>query len=192
MTDRLQLLPNPPFWARLSVTTGNMIQLVGLVVSAALLYTAGHTDVADSLRIMLMILAWIVIYICGHSIGHYVVGRLVGIGFRGYGIRGTNRPESYPPGIRQLMTIIPFFTVMTEKSRMAKASPMARALMFAAGETSTTVCSIGVGWYAWHSHIPGGDILFIVSIVWCAVAMVITTVFAKGDYAKALRALASG
>jgi hypothetical protein len=191
MSGTPQLPPNPPLWARLSVTTGNVIQLAGLLLGAAMLYFAGHTSAADSVRIVLMILAWAVIYICCHSFGHYVIGRLVGIRFRGYGIRGTDHPESYPAGMRQVMSAIPFFTAMTEKPSMAKASPIAKALMFAAGETSTTVCCVAAGWYAWHKEIPGGGILFIVSIVFCALAIV-TAFFPKGDYAKALRALRNG
>lgn len=133
MNNYPQLPPRPPFWIRLSVTAGNITQAVGLLVGAALLYVAAHTDAADIIRIVLVILAWFVIYICAHSLGHYVIGCIIGIRFRGYGVRGTDRPESYGPGIRQMMSVLPTFTVMTEKSSMAKASPVAKALMFAAG-----------------------------------------------------------
>src|SRR4030088_2423433 len=115
MSNTSQVPLRPPFWIRLSVTAGNTIQVAGLLASAALLYIAAHTDLADLIRIVLMILAWIVIYICAHSPGHYVIGRIVGIRFRGYGIRGTDPPESYGPGLRQLMSVFPMFTVMTEK-----------------------------------------------------------------------------
>jgi hypothetical protein len=173
------------------VNAGNTIQVAGLLVSAALLYVAAYTNLADIIRIVLMILAWIVIYICAHSPGHYVIGRIVGIRFRGYGIRGTDRPESYGPGLRQLMSVFPMFTVMTEKSSMAKASPVAQALMFAAGETSTTLFGVAAAWYALSTGIPGSGILLIVAIVWVALATVLTAISPKGDYAKALRALRS-
>jgi hypothetical protein len=64
----------------------------------------------------------------------------VGIRFDGYGLRGTDHPENYPPVIRQVMSIMPFFVALTDKTSMSRAAGAAKALMFAAGETSTTVC----------------------------------------------------
>jgi len=192
MTANTSAQSRPPFWARLSVTAGNLLQLAGLVLGAILLYVAAHMEAASIVRTIIMILGWLVIYVCCHSLGHWVVGRLVGIRFRGYGIRGTDHPENYPPGLRQLMTITPFFTVMTEKSSMEKASPLAKALMFSAGETSSTVFAILAAWYAWHENIPGGGVLFIFSIIWSLAATITTALFPKGDYAKAIRALRTG
>ena len=188
MNTKVQATPNPPFWRRLSVTTANTIQVFGLVAGVVLLYIDGHTSTATIVRVLLMIVGWMLVYICCHSLGHYVVGRLVGIRFRGYGLRGTDHPEAYPPGLRQMMSVIPFFTVMTEKSSMAKASPTAKALMFAAGEVSSIVCSFAAGWFAWHEAIPGGSVLFVISIIFVFVASV-TAFFPKGDFLKALNAL---
>src|SRR5260221_13348233 len=105
----------PPFWFRMSVTVGNVVQLVGLLVGAGLIYWAAHAALPGVVLVVLMLLAWIVVYVCCHSLGHYVVGRLVGIRFKGYGLRGTDHPENYGPGMRQLMIATPFFTVMTDK-----------------------------------------------------------------------------
>ncbi|MHB8627185.1 MAG: hypothetical protein ACYDBJ_05290 [Aggregatilineales bacterium] len=189
MASTSQAVPRPPLWIRLSIVQGNLLQMAGLLIGVILLYLAAH-GAASLIAIILMIVSWAVIYFCCHAFGHWLVGRLVGIRFRGYGIRGTDHPENYPPGMmRQLMSVLPFFTVMTEKNSMTKASPTAQALMFAAGETATTVCGIAVGWYAWHKNIPGGGILLIISIVWSLAATVSTTLAPKGDYAKALHAL---
>jgi hypothetical protein len=78
---------------------------------------------------------------------------------------------------------------MTDKTSMDKASPLAQALMFSAGETATTVCGTAAGWYAWHKAIPGGGVLLVVAIVWGLVSTISTAQFPKGDYAKAIRAL---
>src|SRR5437870_2377922 len=78
----------PPFWFRMSVTVGNVVQIVGLLVGPALIYWAAHAHFNGVVRVVLMLLAWIVVYICCHSLGHYVVGRALGIRFKGYGLRG--------------------------------------------------------------------------------------------------------
>jgi hypothetical protein len=188
MHGKVQLPTYPPFWRRLQISIGNTIQLTGILFGLALLYVDGHTNSAVIVRVVLMIMAWMVIYICCHAFGHYVVGRLVGIRFRGYGLRGTDHPEAYPPRLRQVMNMMPFFTALTEKSSMAQASPTAKALMFAAGETSTLVFCLASGWFAWHENIPGSRILFIGSIL-VALMGAMSAFFPKGDYAKALNAL---
>jgi len=173
----------------MSVTVGNVVQLVGLLVGAGLIYWAAHAPYRRLVLVVLMLLAWIVVYICCHSLGHYVVGRLLGIRFKGYGLRGTDHPENYPPGMRQLMAVTPFFTVMTDKDSMAKATPLAKALMFAAGETATTVCSLAVALYAQRHDLPGAGVLLVFSIIFAVFATITTAMFPKGDYAKAIRAL---
>ncbi len=182
-------IPRPPFWFRLSIINGNLLQLAGLLIGALFLYVAAHAVSSALIQVILMIVGWLVIYLCCHAFGHWVIGKLVGIRFKGYGIRGTDHPENYPFGMRHLMQIIPFFTVMTEKDSMVQASATAKALMFAAGETSTSLFEIAAGWYAWHANLPGGGILFIVSIVWAVAATFATAAAPKGDYAKAIKVL---
>ena len=181
----------PGFWARMSIGSGNLVQLVGLMLGTSLLYAAANLQDVDAIRVALMLAGFLVIYDCCHAIAHWAVGRVVGIRFRGYGLRGTDHPETYPPGIRHLMGAMPFFTAMTQKDSMREASPMSRALMFA-GETATTIFSLLAAFYAWQSGIPGGNVLFWVTMVWNVAATVTTTVTPRGDYAKALRALRAG
>jgi hypothetical protein len=181
--------PKPGLWTRMSVSKGNLVQLAGLVLGALLMVIAANFRAAEVVRVVLMLVGFLIIYDCCHAISHWAIGRLVGIRFRGYGVRGTDHPEAYPPGIRQLMSTMPFFTAMTQKESISTASPTAKALMFAAGETGTTVISLLAALYAWQSGIPGGGILFWVMVVWNVVATVATTVTPKGDYAKAIRAL---
>ena len=181
--------PKPGLWTRMSVSKGNLVQLAGLVLGALLMVIAANFRAAEVVRVVLMLVGFLIIYDCCHAISHWAIGRLVGIRFRGYGVRGTDHPEAYPPGIRQLMSTMPSFTAMTQKESISTASPTAKALMFAAGETGTTVISLLAALYAWQSGIPGGGILFWVMVVWNVVATVATTVTPKGDYAKAIRAL---
>jgi hypothetical protein len=183
------LPPRPPFWFRLPVAAGNLAQLAGLILGTGILYAAAHLQAPDIVRVLLMLVGWFAIYVCCHAIAHWAVGRLVGIEFQGYGLRGTDHPENYPPGLRQAMSAMPTFTVMTKKASMQQARPLAKALMFSAGESSTAVCSILAGYYAWRSGTPGGQILFWVMVGFNLFSTVVTALVPRGDYAKAWRAL---
>jgi hypothetical protein len=179
----------PPLWLRLTVPAGNAAQVAGLAVGVALLALDAHLRAPGAARVALMLIAWLAIYICCHASAHYAVGRLLGIRYRAYGLRGTDHPDAYPPGLRQLMSVLPCFTAMTERDSLRRARPWARALMFAAGETSTAVCSILAALYAALSGIPGGGVLLVVMVIFNALSAVATSITPRGDYAKAWRAL---
>lgn len=179
----------PPFWFRLSVRAGNALQLIGQVLGWALLYIGGRFVVSASVQVVLMLVGWLIIYITSHALGHYLVGHLMGIRFRGYGVRGSDHPQDYPPVLRQLMSALPTFTVMTEKSSMAAARPLAKALMFGAGESFTAIFSILAGYYAWREGIAGGFALFVFMVIFNLISTVVTGIVPRGDYAKARRAL---
>jgi len=181
--------PRPPFWLRLPIVTANLIQLVGLIAGAVILYIDAHLQSSDVVRVILMLIGWFAIYICCHAIAHWLIGRLVGIEFQGYGLRGTDHPENYSGVMRSIMNALPTFTVMTKKASMQQARPVAKALMFAAGETSTAICSIFAGWYAWQAGIPGGLVLFVVMVIFNLMSTVVTATIPRGDYNKAWRAL---
>lgn len=185
------LPPRPPFWARMSIPAGNLLQVAGLVLGVGILYADGGIAAGAGIRILLMLVGWLLIYICCHALAHWLVGRLVGIEFRGYGLRGTDHPENYPPGLRQLMSLLPTFTVLTRKESMLQAKPVAKALMFSAGESSTAICSTVAAWYAWNLGIPGGEILFWFVLIFNLFSTIVTAIVPRGDYAKAWRALHS-
>lgn len=179
----------PALWLKMSVRTGNLAQLGGIAAGSTLLATAAHLHTIGGPRIVAMLLGYLLIYNCSHAIGHYAVGRLVGIRFRGYGIRGTDHPENYPPGLRQLMSVLPFFTAMTVKESLRAAGPWAKAAMFSAGETATTTASLLAALYAWQSGMPGGWTLFAVTVIWDIMATITTAIYPRGDYTKARNAL---
>ncbi len=181
--------PRPPFWFKMSIWTANLLQLAGLAGGSLILYLDARLQSAAIVRFILMWLGWFLIYICCHASAHWLVGRLVGIEFQGYGMRGTDHPENYSGLMRKLMSALPTFTVMTKKASMKQARPWAKALMFAAGESSTAICSILAGWYAWRQGIPGGLVLFWVMVVFNLLSTVATARFPRGDYHKAWRAL---
>ena len=180
---------SPPLWTTIPVGIGNGLQLSALVIAIGLIFLAGHVRAAWSIRLALVVGGWLIVYHCSHAIAHWAVGRVMRIEFRAYGIRGTDHPESYPPGVRQLMSVLPFWVAVTRRGSLARATPMQRAAMFAAGETSTTVASLGAALFAKLNHAPGASGLLIFTAVWVAATTVITALIPKGDYARAIAAL---
>ena len=189
MTATKPVTPRPPLRMKLSIARGNLIQTAGLAAGAALLALAAAMTGHSPVRLAAALAGFLAVYDCSHAIGHYLAGRAVGIRFRFYGIRGTDHPEDYPPGFRQLMSAVPFWSVVTDKDSMRAAAPWKKALMFAAGETSTAICSIAAAYAAMATGVSGGRILFLATVVWNAVSTVVVARTPKGDYAKALHAL---
>ena len=181
--------PMPKLWIKFSVRTGTLIQLAVTAAGCVLLGLAANLTIPHGAKVALMIVGWLAIYLNTHAIGHVAVGQAVGIRFRAYGVRGTDHPENYPPGVRQIMSVLPMWSALTRKDSMRSAGRGAKAAMFAAGETATTIASIAAGAYADSAGIPGGRLLLIVSIVWAVAASITVSIVPKGDYAKALRAL---
>jgi len=182
----------PPLWLQVSVRAGVAAQLVTTGVGALLLAIAsGYLGADLALRQASLVIGILLIYLNTHAIGHYVVGRALGIGFRGFGLRGTDHPENYPPLVRQLMSLLPMWVALTEPASRRAAGKRARAAMYAAGETSTSICSIAAATATVLAGAPWAVPLLAVAIAWNAAATVVVSVIPKGDYAKALRALRS-
>ncbi len=177
----------PRLWVKFSVRAGSAIQLAVVAAGAAALVVAHSAHGAAAIG--LMAVGYLGIYLCSHAIAHVAVGRLAGIRFRAYGVRGTDHPENYPPVVRQVMSALPMWSALTEKSSMASASGPAKAAMFSAGEASTSVFSIGAAAYAAHTALPGGHALLVSTILWTIASTITVAIVPKGDYAKALRAI---
>ncbi len=181
--------PRRSFKRRYTVARGNAIQATGMLGGAGLLGAAASLTGPGVARTGLMLAGFIAVYLNCHSIAHYAAGRLVGLRFRGYGVRGTDHPEVYPPGIRRLMEATPFYVALSTRASREQAGRVARAVYFAAGETSTAVCSIAFAAAATAAGIPGGKLLLMAMIGFNAVSTVVTARTPSGDYAKAIRAL---
>lgn len=183
------LPPRPPFWFRLNVVSGNLLQVAGLISGAGLIGAASSESSATALRVLLLLTGWLIVYLSCHAVGHWLIGRLVGIRFRGYGVRGTDQPFAYPPPMRPVMRRLPLLTILTDKASLARVSPIRQALMFAAGELSSTLISVAAAVYAWRQAIPGSGLLLIAVLVWSAAALLASVLTPRGDFAKARRAL---
>ena len=176
-------------FARLSIAAGNALQIAG--IAAACLALAGARSAhSKTAAISAMIAAWALAYFFCHGIAHWAVGRLLGIRFAFYTIGGTGNPEGYPAGLRWVFEHLPFFGVQTEKTSMQKASPMAKAIMWSAGVTSSAVVpTLGV-LCAWRSGVPGSKLFLIFAVIWAIATLASNWTSRTGDYSKARRALA--
>jgi hypothetical protein len=180
----------PRLWLRTSIIVGNILQLAITTLSLALLLVSAWVGGGQpALAVALMAAGWLGVFVSTHANAHWLVGRLVGIGFVGFGIRGTEKPDIYPVGIRQIMSAIPFFTAITDRPSLREATPRGRALMFAAGVTSTSISTILFAVVAQALAVPGSHDLLLVSVLAALVATVLTARDPRGDYAKAWQAV---
>ena len=108
ITQTATTSPKRSFRRRYTVAQGTAYQVWGLISGSALLALATQLKTGAGAT-ALMIVGFVTVYLNCHALAHYLAGRAVGLRFRGYGVRGTDHPEVYPPGIRQLMQAAPFY-----------------------------------------------------------------------------------
>src|SRR6266849_5824426 len=99
--NELNRTPNRKILGRLSILTGNALQIIG-IAAACLALAAARAAPSKAAAIAAMIAAWVLLYFFCHGIAHWVVGRLLGIRFSFYTLGGTGNPEGYPAGLRWL------------------------------------------------------------------------------------------
>jgi hypothetical protein len=139
--------------------------------------------------VLAMIASWVLLYFCCHATAHWLVGRILGIRFAFYTVGGTSNPEGWPAGLRWVFEHLPFFGVQTEKASMEKASPLAKAIMWSAGVTSSAVFpTLGALW-AWRSSVAWSKLFFVFALFWAAGTLASNWTSPTGDYSKARHAL---
>jgi hypothetical protein len=182
--------PQRKIFSRISIVAGNTVQIAGIAAACAALALArsAHSKPA---AIIAMLAAWTLLYFFCHGIAHWAVGRLLGIRFAFYTVGGTGNPEGYPAGMRWLFEHLPFFGVQTEKASMQKASPMAKAVMWSAGVTSSAIIPTLSAVCAWRASVPGSKLFLIFAVFWAIGTLASNWRSRTGDYSKARRALGS-
>jgi hypothetical protein len=179
------VVPTRKVFGRVSILAGNALQLTG-IAAAYLALAAARSAHTKAAAIVAMVSAWVLL--C-HGIAHWAVGRLLGVRFAFYTIGGTGNPEAYPAGLRWAFEHLPFFGVQTDKASMQKAGPMAKAIMWSAGVTSSAlVPTLGVI-CAWRSGVPGSKLFLIFAVIWAIATLASNWTSRTGDYSKARRAL---
>ena len=175
-------------FGRLSIVTGNSVQIAGLA-AAYLFLAAARSAPSVLVAVFAMLGGWVLLYFSCHAIAHWLVGRLLGIRFAFYTVGGTQNPQGWPTGLRWLFEHLPFFGVQTEKASMQKASPIARAMMWSAGVTSSAVVPTLGAFWSWRSGVPASKLFFLFALFWAAGTLASNWTSRTGDYSKARRAL---
>jgi hypothetical protein len=170
-----------------SLFMGNVIQFAGIVLGSFLLWISIQPG-GMGVRISAMIGGYLLIYFNSHSLMHYLIGKLTGINFKHYSIGGSSHASNYPPGVRIIFELLPFFSVHTDPSSMKKAHRNAKGLMFAAGITGTVVFCTVASYLAYRADVPGGSALLIFNIIW-QLSSIIAEMQSSGDLGKALKAI---
>ncbi|MBI3477608.1 MAG: hypothetical protein HY010_17895 [Acidobacteria bacterium] len=182
--------PKRNVFGRLSVPAGNILQIAGIVAAGGAL-AAARSASSKPLAIAGMTSAWILLYFFCHGIAHWFVGRLVGIRFAFYTVGGTGNPEAYPGVLRWVFERLPFFGVQTEKVSMQAASPMAKAIMWSAGVTSSALVPTLGAVCAWRARVPASKPFLIFAVIWALATLASNWTSRTGDFSKARRALGS-
>jgi hypothetical protein len=182
------MAPRRNIFGRLSIALGNAVQIVGIAAALVALAAARSTH-STKAAVVALVLGWTLLYFCCHAIAHWLVGRVVGIRFAFYTIGGTGNPEGWPAGLRGLFEHLPFFGVQTDKISMEIASPMTKAMMWAAGVTSSAVVPTLAAFWAWRSGVPWSKLFFLFALIWAAATLASNWTSPTGDYSKARRAL---
>ena len=174
-------------WFMLSIPLGNLIQLGGLLSGIGLIARAARARVPWGTSMLLA--GWLVIYFCNHAIGHWAVGRLVGIRFLGYGVHGTTAPGWYPPEMRWVFGRVPLLSAWTDPASRRAAHPLARMLMYLGGPLFTGLTSLGIPLYGRASRIPRARALLIGAALWLIPGSVVECIRPGGDVRRAWREL---
>ena len=182
--------PRRKIFGRVSIISGNTVQIAGLAAACAALALAKSTP-SKPAAIIAMIAAWLLLYFFCHGIAHWAVGRILGIRFAFYTVGGTEHPEGYPTGLRWVFEHLPFFGVQTDKASTQKASPVAKAIMWSAGVTSSAVVPTLGALCTWRGDVPGSNPFLIFAVFWAIGTLASNWRSRTGDYSKARRALHS-
>jgi hypothetical protein len=190
-TTRMPNLKKPVEpWATLSVGLGNAVQLCGLLGAVALARRAGREGGSRGTR--LMVASRLLSYFSEHAFTHWLVGRLVGIRFTGYGLHGTSHPRAYPPGARFFFSRLPLLSARVDRASLREASHTARAAMYAAGTVGTVIPSVLIPGYCWLRGVPKAKGFFVGANLWSVPLLLSEALRPGGDLRRAWRALRGG
>ena len=179
-------------WLTLSIAQGNALQIGGLLAAATLAWYAGRqgSQGEGERGARWIIASRLLAYFSEHAFSHWLVGRMLGIRFTGYGLHGTSHPHVYPLGLRWVFSHLPLFSARVDPASLRAASPSARAAMYAAGPVGTVLIGLAIPAYAGWRDVSGARSLLVTSGgVTNAFVVLSEALRAGGDLSRAWRGL---
>jgi hypothetical protein len=179
-------------WLTLSIAQGNALQIGGLLAAATLAWYAGRqgSQGEGERGARWIIASRLLAYFSEHAFSHWLVGRMLGIRFTGYGLHGTSHPHVYPLGLRWVFSHLPLFSARVDPASLRAASPSARAAMYAAGPVGTVLIGLAIPAYAGWRDVSGARGLLVTSGgVTNAFVVLSEALRPGGDLSRAWRAL---
>ena len=173
-------------WRTLSVAQGNAVQVCGLLGAGALAWYAGRQGERGA---RWMAASRLLAYFSEHAFSHWLVGRILGIRFTGYGLHGTSHPQSYPPGARWVFSRLPFLSARVDPASLKAATPAARAAMYAAGTVGTVILSVAIPAYCRLRGVRGARAFFVGANLWSVPVVLSEALRPGGDLRRAWGAL---
>lgn len=128
-----------------SIRRGNLVQILAILGSLLILPMLGSHVI---LNLILMIFSWLILFYFTHGISHYLVGKMLGIGFKEYFIGISNLVRLDIPLIRNVAPLIVTIGIRTEKESMRSTSRYRKAWMFRSGALSSMFSPFLVPVYA--------------------------------------------
>jgi hypothetical protein len=177
-------------WLTLSVAQGNAVQVGGLLGAVAVAWYAGREGSRGrgDRGARWMVASRLLAYFSEHAFSHWLVGRLFGIRFTGYGLHGTSHPHLYPPGARWVFSHLPLLSARVDPASLGTASPRARAAMYAAGTVATVIPSLAIPGYCWRRGVRGARGFFVGANLWNVPLLLSESLRPGGDLRRAWRA----
>jgi hypothetical protein len=176
-------------WLTLSIPLGNVIQIGGLLGGVLL---ARHAKQRGQHGTAWLYAGRLLAYFCEHAVSHYAVGRLGGIRFTGYGLHGSTHTQLYPPPMRYVFALMPFFSARIDHQSRRVAAPAAQAAMYIGGPLITVLVSVLFPLYGVLHRIPRAGALLIGSSLWMAGMLIGELLHPHGDLRRAWRVLGRG
>jgi hypothetical protein len=128
---------------KIPLVVGNGIEVLGICLALFLLIAGGEAN-SILARFIVYVVSWACLVFFPHCLGHFIVGRLVGIRFTHYSLGRSAIMKLRLPIISRLGAVVPLLTLNIDRASLDSASENGRAAMFTAGMAASTILPFAV------------------------------------------------
>ncbi len=125
-------------YRRISLAQGVTLSVSGLLFGLVALLIAPIVS-SPSIKLLLLLVAWLCFWFFSHDLTHHLVGRAFGIEFEYYFIGRSAIRKLDLPIVAEVMRRIPILGLKINRSSLEKASPNERRWMLRSGALSSMI-----------------------------------------------------